>query len=221
MNPSVPIKPMLEKEGYPFKSKKHSEYVDIYQRNQRNHQLEDRIGIQHYLNASDDGVNWSPQASCPKALRYQFTSDFKLKVSDKCCKRLKVDPLKRWQKENNRPYGIIGLMRSEGGRRISAKCLAFKGKRLNFQPLVAVTKEWEDWFIDEYQIEISDIYKPPYNFKRTGCKGCPFVVELQRELDVLEEFFPKERKQCEIIWKPVYDEYRRLGYRLRKEEKKT
>lgn len=29
----------------------------------------------------------------------------------------------------------------------------------------------------------------------------------------------EERKQCEIIWKPVYDEYRRLGYRLKKNEK--
>lgn len=26
-----------------------------------------------------------------------------------------------------------------------------------------------------------------------------------------------EYKQCEIIWKPVYDEYRRIGYRLKKE----
>ena len=30
---------------------------------------------------------------------------------------------------------------------------------------------------------------------------------------------PNERKQCEYIWKPVYEEYRRLGYRLKKVEK--
>lgn len=33
-----------------------------------------------------------------------------------------------------------------------------------------------------------------------------------------EFLFPNERKQCEIIWKPVYAEYRRLGYRLRKDD---
>jgi hypothetical protein len=46
-------------------------------------------------------------------------------------------------------------------------------------------------------------------------KGCPFALKLQEELDKMEEYFPNERKQCEIIWKPVYDEYRRIGYRLK------
>ncbi len=89
-------------------------------------------------------------------------------------------------------------------------------KRFNFQPLIPVTKAWEDWFIEKYNIEICDIYKPPYNFERTGCKGCPFDIHIQRELDTLEKYFPSERKQCELILKPVYDEYRRLGYRLKK-----
>jgi 3'-phosphoadenosine 5'-phosphosulfate sulfotransferase (PAPS reductase)/FAD synthetase len=130
--------------------------------------------------------------------------------------KLKEEPLLKWQKENNIPYGIVGIMRDEGGRRFGAQCLAFSGKKLkNFQPLVPVTKEWEDWFISEYNIQICDIYKPPYNFDRTGCKGCPFALHLQDELNILEKFFPSERKQCEIIWKPVYDEYRRIGYRLK------
>ena len=101
-------------------------------------------------------------------------------------------------------------------RRFGAQCLAFIGKKLkNFQPLAPVTKDWEEWLISEYNIDICDIYKPPYNFVRTGCKGCPFALNLQEELDTLEKYFPNERKQCEIIWKPVYDEYRRLGYRLK------
>ena len=107
-------------------------------------------------------------------------------------------------------------MRGEGGRRSKAECLAFERNKLkNFQPLAPVTKSWEDWFIKEYNVDISDIYKPPYNFERTGCKGCPFNPTLQKNLDTLQKFFPNERKQCEFIWKPVYDEYRRIGYRLR------
>ena len=86
---------------------------------------------------------------------------------------------------------------------------------MHFQPLVPLTKAWEEWFIVQYNVEICDIYKPPYNFKRTGCKGCPFNPALQKDLNILEKFFPAERKQCEIIWKPVYDEYRRLNYRLK------
>ncbi len=46
-------------------------------------------------------------------------------------------------------------------------------------------------------------------------KGCPFAINIQHELETLEKYFPAERKQCENIWKPVYDEYRRLGYRLK------
>ena len=82
-----------------------------------------------------------------------------------------------------------------------------------------LTEEWEEWFIKEFNIKICDIYKPPYNFTRTGCKGCPFALKLQNELDTLEKFFPAERIQCEAIWKPVYEEYRRLRYRLKDAEK--
>ena len=108
-------------------------------------------------------------------------------------------------------------MQAEGGRRNRAQCLAFRGKKLkSFQPLAPITKEWEDWFIETYNVSICDIYKPPYNFTRTGCKGCPFALNLQEELDTLQKYFPAERKQCEVICKPVYDEYRRIGYRLKK-----
>ena len=100
---------------------------------------------------------------------------------------------------------------------MTAKCFSFVGGKLSFfQPLVPLSEEWEEWFIKEYHIDICDLYKEPFNFRRTGCKGCPFNRYLQEELDTLEEFFPGERKQCELIWAPVYAEYRRLKYRLKK-----
>ena len=213
IKPSVPIKQMLEKEGYPFKSKEHSERVYYYQKCGDIKQN----WIKNYV------ANSESRYKCPRILLYQFTQKCNLKISDKCCLRLKEDPLHKWQKENNKSYGILGLMRSEGGRRSSAKCLAFvnskKTQLKNFQPLVVVTKEWENWLIDTYNIKICDIYKPPYNFERTGCKGCPFNPNLRNELDILAQYFPAERKQCETIWKPVYDEYRRIGYRLKPEDK--
>ena len=213
IRPATPIKKMLEADGYPFKSKKHSETLASYQRNGK---IEGLAMLEHYTRQSSDGVEWHAVHCCPQKLLYQFTPEFKLKVSDKCCKRLKEEPIRKWQKESKRPYTIIGLMREERGRRESAVCLAFKkGKLKAFQPLVAVDKQWEEWFIKEYDVEICDIYKPPYNFQRTGCKGCPFTLKLQRDLEIASKFFPREREQCEIIWKPVYDEYRRIGYRLK------
>lgn len=217
IRPEEPIKTMLEKDGYPFKSKAHSNLLAIYQKYKT---TENRPGIQHYLHISDDNKSWGSQYSCPAILKYQFTPEFKIKVSDLCCKHLKEEPLNKWAKDNKKPYALIGVMASEGGRRSSAKCLVFQGEKLKaFQPLVPLTKEWENWFIDAYNIKICDIYKEPYNFVRTGCKGCPFALHLQHELDTLEKYFPSERKQCEYIWKPVYEEYRRLGYRLKGEKK--
>lgn len=205
LKPTKNIKQMLEEEGYPFKSKEHSAVVASYQNGNKN-----GLWVKHYIEKTG-------RFKMPVCLRYQFTDMNNLKISDKCCYRLKEEPLHKYQKDFHKPYGIVGIMREEGGRRNRAYCMAFQGNKLkNFQPLVAVTKDWENWFIEEYDVTISDIYKEPYNFERTGCKGCPFNPKLQNALDTLEEFFPAERKQCEIIWKPVYDEYRRLGYRLKK-----
>jgi len=209
IKPTTPIKPMLERDGYPFKSKEHSHYVNVYQNNGMSKTP------RRYLEPEEKRL----RHKCPNILRYQFTKDFDLKISPKCCDRLKKEPIKNWQKRNGKPYSIIGLMTAEGGQRNNAHCLAFNGDKLKaFQPLVPVTKEWEDWLIETKQIRICDIYKPPYNFERTGCKGCPFAIKIQKELDTLQKYFPNERKQCEIIWAPVYAEYRRLGYRLRKDD---
>jgi 3'-phosphoadenosine 5'-phosphosulfate sulfotransferase (PAPS reductase)/FAD synthetase len=209
IKPTMNIKKVLETYGYPFKSKGHSYMVDVYQRNGL------LKGIKNYLGEGEK-THFRP---CPNILKYQFTETFKLRVSDKCCEMMKERPLIQWQKDNGKTYSIIGIMREEGGRREQAQCLVFNGGVLkHFQPLAPVTKEWEDWFIERQGIKLCDLYYPPYNFKRTGCKGCPFSLNLQHDLETMQKHFPNERKQCEIIWQPVYAEYRRLGYRLEKEE---
>lgn len=210
IKPTIPIKEMLERDGYPFKSKKHAKKLGTYQR------LGWTATAENYLNPPDNQKSFG----CPEILKYQFSPDFKLKIDYKCCVNLKEKPLDNWGKEHGKPYCIVGLRSAEGGARKSAKCLAFAdGKLKSFHPLMPVSNEWEEWFIQEYNVQLCDIYKPPYNFMRTGCKGCPFALKLQKELDKLEEFFPAERKQCEFIWAPVYAEYRRIGYRLRPDDR--
>jgi len=213
IQPSVPITKMLREKGYPFKSKVFSIYLERFQDKGMTK------GVKVY-SGFDEEKKWKAGYSCPESLRYLFTEEHKndLKVSARCCDEMKKKPLKKFQKESGRSIPISGVMRDEGGGRDKAACLAFSkdGKIKAFQPLAVMTKEWEEWFIDRYNVEICEIYHEPYNFYRTGCKGCPFALHLQDELDTLEKFFPAERKQCEIIWKPVYDEYRRIKYRLRK-----
>ena len=112
------------------------------------------------------------------------------------------------------------MRREEGGNRKAIKgCILTdsKGKVKKFHPLLVVDEQWEDWYIKTRNIQLCKLYYPPYNFVRTGCKGCPYSLTLQKDLETMSELLPNERKQCEVIWKPVYEEYRRLGYRLNKD----
>lgn len=211
IKPSVNVRAALERDGYPFKSKEHSMYVDIYQRNGM------CKTVDRYLNPEENRKTFG----CPKMLRYQFTDDFKLKCSKKCCLNMKEKPMEQYARKNNRPIAFIGLLGDEKGGRNSAKCFVDASFGKHFQPLTAVDKEWEEYFIEKEQIKLCKLYYPPYNFERTGCKGCPYNIHLQETLDVLEKYFPEERKQVELIWGPVYEEYRRLGYRLKKKEEET
>lgn len=216
IKPNVPIKKMLEEHGYPFKSKRHSSYYATFKKSGINCKT-----IQRYLMQDDTLENYRTDLSCPKMLMYQFIGggqQLTFDISDKCCKYIKSDPLDKWAKEHNKSIKCVGIMKDEGGRRsISAECLAFKKDKLSsFQPLVPLTKEWENWFVDKYKVELPLLYYPPYNFKRSGCMGCPYNLNLQKDLDMMEQYLPQEKKIAEAIWKPVYAEYRRLGYRLRK-----
>lgn len=211
IRPSQNIKTMLEKVGYPFKSKEHSNKVELYKNGSRSK------SVMTYKDGFKD--RRTSKFQCPEALKYQYEEDFKLHISSHCCDELKKKPFKKWAKENNRPITITGMMVEEGGQRAHLDCIVTKNNEVvKFHPLSKVTSEWEKWFIDEYNIKICDLYYEPFNFERTGCKGCPYSQNLEEQLEVLENYLPNERKQCEAIWKPVYDEYRRIGYRLKKVE---
>ena len=207
IKPSQPIKKVLETYGYPFKSKQHAHNVMVYQNS--------GIGrsVQRYLGIIESNTLFR----CPKMLEYQFTEDFKMKVSDQCCLRLKKMPAHKYEKESGRTIAITGMRREEGGKRKSIKGCVLTDKEGNvrrFHPLLVVSEEWEDWFAEREKIELCELYRPPFNFKRTGCKFCPFSLDLEEQLELAYRYMPNEAKQAEIIWKPVFDEYRRIGFRL-------
>lgn len=240
IQPSKNIKKTLDEKGYPFKSKQFSEVFNTYMNHQQEvrdlietierdpelktdysfvHNLpkNTKYVIKEYYGLREDTDRvYQFQGGCPMTLRHMFYEDHN--ISDKCCLEMKEKPLDNWSKVNNKPHRILGLMQEEGGRRHDTKCKAFKGEKLSFHPLAIVSKDWEEWFIKTYDVHLCKLYYDPYNFERTGCKGCPFNPYLQQVLETMQRYFPNERKQCEYIWKPVYQEYRRLGYRLTDEE---
>ena len=122
----------------------------------------------------------------------------------------------KWMKENKKSVTITGMRSQEGGNRKRLTCIITdKDNNLKkFHPLAVVNADFENWFIETRNIKLCKLYYPPFNFTRTGCKGCPFSLTLDKDLFVMRTLLPAEAKQCETIWKPVYDEYRRLHYRL-------
>ena len=260
IKPTQAIRPMLENNGYPFKSKEFSGRVDIYTRNVEvidkyknmpteklksfmlsHKELEKELNgkgmfIVYYLHnirAIRDKKGYianyqdAPKFSCPQKLKYLFDQQNPLKISSKCCNKLKKEPAKKWAKENGKSIIMTGMRAEEGGQRANIKGCILTDKDGNitkFHPLIKVDDQWEEWFVHELESErgghiLCELYYPPYNFRRTGCKGCPYTLDLQEQLEIMDKLLPNERKQCEIIWKPVYDEYRKLNYRLKKVEK--
>lgn len=195
--------------GYPFKSKEHAHKVSVYQRSGLTKTVLDYIGKGSKNNFL-----------CPKKMLYNFTQEFTLKVSDQCCYEFKKKPSAQFEQQTGRYIGLTGMMKTEGGYRTRLNCIVTDsktGKIHRFHPLSIVTEEWERWYIANRSIKLCDLYYPPFNFERTGCVCCPFSQTLQAQLDTLSVVAPDEKKRAEYIWKPVYDEYRRIGYRLRKE----
>ena len=203
LSPKGSFKKKLEDFGYPFKSKEHSLYLSLYQRDNGNDTA------RKYLSKSRFG--------CPKPLAFQFDPGYHLKVSSACCRENKKKVAHEYERASGRGICMTGMRKAEGGLRASSSGCVVKdndGNVYRFNPLFPVSDAEKEGMIKALGVRLPSLYYPPFNFKRTGCKGCPYAIDLQRELDLLEEFFPAERKQCEAIWGPVYDEYRRLGYRL-------
>ena len=210
-NPNVNITKMLHDKGYPFKSKEHSCKLAMYQNKGINTK-----SIERYLDESNS-------FKCPDKLMYQFTDEFELKISDRCCYELKKHPIQRYEKESGRNISILGLRMGEGGQRANHNgCVVFdKNHSLRkFKPLNPCNDDFIEWYIQINDIKLCALYYPPFNFHRTGCKGCPYSINLQEQLEIMDKYLPNERKQCELIWKPIYNEYRRIGYRLKRIEEK-
>ena len=206
--PSVNIKKVLEQYGYPFKNKLFSHNLHIYQNN----------GITANVKRFVENNKYG----CSKQLQYCFKETLPFSVSEKCCDKIKKIPSLKWAKENNKSINIIGIRKAEGGaRNLHSNCTVFKDKQCKtlerFSPLLPVSNDFIEWYISARNIKLCDLYYEPYNFYRQGCKGSPYSLDLQHQLDVMEKYLPSEKKQCEILWKPVYEEYRRIGYRLRKD----
>lgn len=106
------------------------------------------------------------------------------KVSNKCCKILKKDTAKEYEKRTNKKP-ILGVRATESNIRKQNYISCFT-KNKTFTPIFDLTDALLDGIYEKYNIETPDIYK---YISRTGCMGCPYgrySGNLQKELNILK-----------------------------------
>lgn len=157
------FKKVVEKYGYPMFSKRISNAIRTYQ-----HALTDRTktNAQEYIHRN-----------FRKYEKYK-----ELPISDKCCDKLKKEPLRRKAKELGMECVILGILASESYQRekdwLEYGCNVFHERNENqSRPLSFWTDDdiWE--YIKKYHVKIPELYEMGYS--RNGCMYCGFGVHLE------------------------------------------
>jgi 3'-phosphoadenosine 5'-phosphosulfate sulfotransferase (PAPS reductase)/FAD synthetase len=102
------------------------------------------------------------------------------RVSNKCCYYNKELPMTRYGRASGRKV-IIGVRQSESKTRNAkyTSCLRTNG---NFTPIFDFSDTLMDAIYEAYDIEIPRIYEA---VSRTGCGGCPYSRNCEKELHYL------------------------------------
>lgn len=139
-------------------------------------------------------------------------------ISSKCCKYSKKDVSADYIKKNDIELMLMGVRRAEGGARQVAykSCYYQKENYSVYAPLLWFTDQDKQQYNRDYNIKNSDCYTK-YGFVRTGCAGCPFNLEFEKEYNIIRRFEPKLSKAISNVFGRSYDytneyrSYRKFG----------
>lgn len=157
------FKKVVDTYGYPMYSKRVSNAIRTYQ-----HALSERTkqNSQDYLDRN-----------FKKYEKYK-----NLPISDKCCDKLKKEPLRRKAKELGLDCAILGILASESYQRekdwLEYGCNVFHERKDNqSRPLSFWNDEDILEYMDKYNVKIPRLYDMGYS--RNGCMYCGFGVHLE------------------------------------------
>lgn len=179
-----------EKYGSPCFSKEQDFYIYYYQNALRKGN-EPAKTIQQKV----DGTYDKGFSGISKKAREYVTQNHAHNISHLCCKYLKKEPFRLYEKESGRK-AILGIRSSESMlRKQQYKSCFTKDKK--FIPLHDLSNELLNQIYDKYDIEIPKVYE---HISRTGCMGCPYGSykgETQKELKLMT---PQQKKfVCELF----------------------
>lgn len=171
--------------GIPCYSKQQDEFIYRYQHGSRSD------NTMKYIMGQNPVLNLNAKA------RDKLLSGQLHPISNKCCYYNKELPLIQYGKQTGRK-AIMGVRQSESLLRKSRynTCLSNKG---DFRPIYDFTDTLLDDIYKAYNIEIPKCYT---YVSRTGCAGCPYGRNCEKELAILPEL---QKKQVIKYFKESYD----------------
>lgn len=215
-----PIPITCRDDGQPFLSKQVSEFISRLQRH--NFKWEDRPYdelIKEYPKCSSALKWWCDdkgEGSMFSIRRNKWLKEFMLanppdfKISNKCCKYSKKDPVKYFMKENDFDLNCYGVRKAEGGVRASAykNCFTDNSTKDNkideYRPIFWYKDDTKKVYEEFFNVIHSKCYTE-YGLKRTGCAGCSYGRNFEEELKILKEHEPNLYKAVNNIFGKSYE----------------
>ena len=118
----------------------------------------------------------------------------------------KKNPLYKYMREHTIDLNVAGERKAEGGQRAIAHKSCFEpheDKASKFMPLWWWSDAVKHDFKNTEEIRYSDCYEV-YGMKRTGCVGCPFGLNVGRELLAMSQYEPQLFKACMSVFGDAY-----------------
>lgn len=198
-----PIPICCAKYGQPFLSKQVSEYVSRLQKHNfewKNEELEIllkkypkcKVALKWWCNAWGDKSKFNIEYN--KWLKeFMILNPPLFNISNKCCHYAKKLVAKHAKEDCDCGLSIVGVRKAEGGARSSAYKNCFSendGVADEYRPIFWYKNSDKEDYEKHYGIIHSRCYTD-YGLKRTGCAGCPYGRDFEKELEIIREYEPR------------------------------
>lgn len=187
VRPKMSFKNVIEKYGYPVVSKRVSRFIqDLQNPTDRNANVRN-LRLTGYSSCTNPG-KYQPSMKLPNKWHYLINAPFK--ISDKCCDKLKKEPLNTYEKQHGTKR-IIGIMADESEMRMQqARRNGPEGENY-LAPMIFWTRQDVIRYIRFMALPYCKIYGDIVDLPngtldttgehRTGCMFCMFGVHMEKQ----------------------------------------
>lgn len=217
--PKMSIPLCVKKYGQPFISKRASEMISRLQKH--SFKWEDKPFEELYKEYPHckSALKWWCNCYDSHTLNInnnKFLKEFlidnppEFQISNLCCHFAKKVVVADFNKMHNIDLNINGIRKSEGGIRSVRYTSCFSEAKDKdegydtYRPIFWFNNKTKRVYEKENNIIHSECYRV-YGLERTGCAGCPFGKDFEKELRILEKYEPKLYKAAVNIFRDSYN----------------